>query len=254
MNNLTTSAGSLNRTAMKSNGNLNKSMESLEVKGMKHEPLLNTISIDAGELNSAAGDDMVNMAEPTQMNTIQTDAEKKARARTAKKSMRSMSLMTFNTMGSSYNVPIEDHSYHIKYAPKIGKGVRYPHKSQTYMAKVIERAKSSIDPRKYTPQVDWYKNSKMRPNLALDLEKRVTVTEKIMRDKKKIPSVHFYKNLDPNKRKIPGFYGSSTSKVTIFESINFAKKEIPGPSKYESRGKSMSDILKGKAKAFLFKD
>lgn len=46
----------------------------------------------------------------------------------------------------------------------------------------------------------------------------------------------------------------TTNKHSIFESQNFAKSYIPGPNKYESRGKSMADILKQKANNFLYKD
>ena len=87
-----------------------------------------------------------------------TVAEFKAhRASTAKKSRRSMSMITFNTLGSGYTMPVKDFKYHIKYGPKLGKGVHAKQNSQTYMSKVVTRAKSSVDPRKYTPQVDWRK-------------------------------------------------------------------------------------------------
>ena len=38
----------------------------------------------------------------------------------------------------------------------------------------------------------------------------------------------------------------------MITSTAFEKKKIPAPSDYESRGKSMSDILKEKAKRFLY--
>ena len=194
---------------------------------------------------------MVNFAEPLHFSTV--SEFKKHRASTAKKSKRAMSIVTFNTLGSDYTVPKNDHKYHIRYASKLGRGVHYKHPSQSYMSKIVTRAKSSVDPRKYTPQVNWAKTSKERPNLALPREEKVTMTEQTIRDKKKIPGPSFYKKTD-QKPKIHGFYGNSESKVTIFESINFSKKHIPGPSKYESRGKSMSQILKDKARNYLYVD
>ena len=122
---------------------------------------------------------------------------------------------------------------------------------RTYMSQVITRAKSSVDPRKYTPQVDWQKKSMQRPNLALPREKKISVTEELIAQKKKIPGPSHYKKTEI-KPKIYGFYGNTESKVSIITSNAFEKKRIPGPSDYESRGKSMSDILKDKAKKFLF--
>ena len=74
--------------------------------------------------------------------------------------------------------PREDHSYHIKHAFKIGEGkLTSEEDKHSYISQVITRAKSSIDPRKYTPQVDWAKKSKERPNLAIPRVKKVTSTE-----------------------------------------------------------------------------
>ena len=70
-------------------------------------------------------------------------------------------------------------------------------------------------------------------------------------EKKKIPGPSHYKKTEI-KPKIYGFYGNTESKVSIISSTMFEKKRIPGPSDYESRGKSMSQILKEKAKRFLY--
>ena len=70
--------------------------------------------------------------------------------------------------------------------------------------------------------------------------------------KKNIPGPSHYKNMDPYKPKIFGFYDSTNDKVTDIETTIFVKKDIPAPSKYESRGKGMSEILKEKAKAYLY--
>lgn len=71
--------------------------------------------------------------------------------------------------------------------------------------------------------------------------------------KKKIPGPSHYTKTDPYKPKIFGFYGSTNDKVTDIESTIFVKKAIPAPNKYDSRGKGMGDILKEKAKAYLYK-
>lgn len=118
------------------------------------------------------------------------------------------------------------------------------------MSKIITRAKSSVDPRKYTPQVDWKKKSLNRPNLAMPRVKKVTSMEQLILEKKQIPGPSDYKNTEI-KHKIYGHYGSTEPKCTITETTMFVKKSIPAPSLYESRGKSMSDIVKEKVKKCL---
>ena len=74
----------------------------------------------------------------------------------------------------------------------------------------------------------------------------------MFRDKKNIPGPPHYKKLDELKPRIHGFYGNTESKCSMSGSVAFEKKFIPGPNFYESRGKPMSQILKEKAKAFLY--
>ena len=50
------------------------------------------------------------------------------------------------------------------------------------------------------------------------------------------------------KHKIYGHYGKTEPKVTITETTIFVKKSIPAPTLYESRGKSMSDLVTEKIK------
>ena len=67
--------------------------------------------------------------------------------------------------------------------------------------------------------------------------------DEITRAKKKIPGPgHYLKK--PKPEKIMGCYGNKELKITVTESTIFDKKDIPAPNKYESRGKSMSEILK----------
>ena len=92
------------------------------------------------------GDDMVMLGERDGMARSIATANTRLR-----RSMRSNSMETFNTLGSGYTVPRHDHKYHIKHAFRFGNEDRTDIKSNTFMSQVIERAKSSIDPRKYTP-------------------------------------------------------------------------------------------------------
>ena len=78
----------------------------------------------------------------------------------SRKSKRSMSVIDFKTI-SAYKAPHEDHSYHIKHGTRIGDGQKnLKIDKHSYMGQLLTRARSSIDPRKYTPQVNWDKNSR----------------------------------------------------------------------------------------------
>ena len=92
--------------------------------------------------------------------------------------------------------------------------------------------------------------SKERPNLAIPRVKKVTSTEQIILEKKKIPGPSHYKNTE-TKHKIYGHYGRTEPKCTITETTIFVKKGIPAPTLYESRGKSMSDLVTDKLKKVL---
>ena len=72
-----------------------------------------------------------------------------------------------------------------------------------------------------------------------------------MINKKPIPGPGFYEKTEL-KRKIYGYYDSTVEKVSDIECETFSRMSIPAPNKYESRGKSMSEILKLKAKAFMY--
>lgn len=69
--------------------------------------------------------------------------------------------------------------------------------------------------------------------------------------KKRIPGPSVYNN-EGLKPKIVGFYGNSESKCSVIGSTAYEKKFVPGPNAYESRGKSMSDLLKEKAKNYMY--
>ena len=164
---------------------------------------------------------------------------------------RSKSVQAFNTIGCDYNIPTRDHKYEIKYGLKFGDFGVKPRPSG-YMHAIEKRARSVIDPQKYTQQFDWKKRSKEMPNYVIPKAKRITLADQMILDKKRIPGPPHYKDLDKLKPKVKGFYSNTETKCSMSGSIAFEKKFIPGPNMYESRGKGMSVILKEKSKAFLY--
>ena len=156
---------------------------------------------------------------------------------------------------SGYTAPTADHDYKIKhglrYAEKFGGEEGRNLKPQRYIDKIIQRAQSCIAPWKYTDQHNWRQSSIERPNLALPKEAKVTMTAQTMNVQKKLPGPSHYKHLDPaySKKRVLGVYNSNQDIVSHIESHQFVKKEIPAPTAYESRGKSMQQLsLERKAK------
>ncbi len=111
---------SLNRSPTKSN-------ESLNLKG----------SI---EYDTITADDVVIMGDGNPM------AKSEKAGYLGKR--RSMSMATFYTVDSHYKVPKHDYKYHIKHGLPFGDREKKP-KDYSYMTQVVDRAKSSVDPRKY---------------------------------------------------------------------------------------------------------
>ena len=60
---------------------------------------------------------------------------------------------------TDYPVPAADHKYTIKHAYRIGE-FGQKHRPDRFMDKVIKRAKSTVDPRKYSKVLDWKKRAK----------------------------------------------------------------------------------------------
>ena len=92
---------------------------------------------------------------------------------------------------------------------------------------VVDAAKKSVDPRKYSKQVDWKKDSMERPNVALTRAKKISILDELITAKKKVPGCTDYKKLDPFKPKIFGHYNSSVPRQTPADEIMFTKKSIP---------------------------
>ena len=94
---------------------------------------------------------------------------------------RSQSVVAFDAIGCEYNLPVRDHKYEIKYGLKIGEfGVK--RRPSGYMVDIEKRARSVINPQKYSHQTDWKKRSKgtrsqlfpEEPNYVIPKAKRVT--------------------------------------------------------------------------------
>ena len=81
--------------------------------------------------------------------------------------------------------------------------------------------------------------------------KRQTINDELLKIKRRIPGPPAYDNTGL-KQKVQGFYGNIEVKYSVLASTAYEKKYIPGPNVYESRGKSMSDLLKEKAKKFAY--
>ena len=63
-----------------------------------------------------------------------------------------------------------------------------------------------MDPRKYTSQVDWKKETSDHPT-TIPHEKKISVFDKIAKDKRYIPGpCHYLKKPKPNKTKLMIFY------------------------------------------------
>ena len=73
----------------------------------------------------------------------------------------------------------------------------------------------------------------------------------MVKAKRKVPGPPAYDNTGL-KRKVQGFYGNSERKYSILASTAFEKNHIPGSNMYESRGKSMAELCKEKAKNFMY--
>ena len=72
-----------------------------------------------------------------------------------------ISQLEFNSIGGNYHVPVRDHRERAIIgtgAVKFGVfGSKVP--ANGYIDKVVKRAKSSVDPRKYAGQEDWKKHA-----------------------------------------------------------------------------------------------
>lgn len=162
------------------------------------------------------------------------------------------------TLDSCYRIPKVDHSYHIRETPII----KPEKQSDSYMNQVIRRARSSVDPRKYSEVVDWKARSASRLPGKMARTKKETIMAELMRDKKSIPGPSVYQNW--NKPRAKGFYGKISPRITVMEETMYEKKRIPSSTQYntfkgfskeviERNKKRMSQAyLDGKRKDFAY--
>ena len=78
---------------------------------------------------------------------------------------------------------------------------------KSYMSEIIRRAKTKVDPRKYSKVRDWGVESKLHGVGKIPKSLRVTALDEISKAKKQIPAPSFYKVRDDHR--IPGTYKSN---------------------------------------------
>ena len=167
--------------------------------------------------------------------TINKDRQKRGRAQSA------CDFKPFDTIGDQYWVPVRDHKYRINATYIIGDKRA---SSDTFMTGVINRAKSSVAPNKYSKVVDWRKQSHGQLRGVMPKARKMTSTQEIFEFQKKYkrPGPQNYKQWIKPKTK--GFYNNSEPKYSVITSTAFVKKTIPAPNVYKGRGKDFFDKVK----------
>ena len=123
-----------------------------------------------------------------------------------------------------YVNPRTDHSYRIK-------GTIIVKKNETknsFLDVVQKRAKSLVDPRKYSTIYDWRKNK----GFKIPKDEKGGFIDQLMAEKKKIPAPSKYNAWI--KPKVLGNYKLKEVKATVIDSIAFEKSFVPAPNKYNS--------------------
>lgn len=147
------------------------------------------------------------------------------------------------TFDSCYRIPKIDYKYVIRETPI----VKDDNSSEfSYMTQVIKRGKSMVDPRKYSKQIDWGKQSVGQYSIQVPRQKKVSDTAELMLKKKAIPAPSAYKQWIPPKTH--GFYGNSCPRTTPMEELMFLKRPIPSSTQYNTF-KGISQTIKEKWKA-----
>lgn len=122
-----------------------------------------------------------------------------------------------------YENPKVDHLYRVKGTIIVKKNST----KNSFLDVVQKRAKSSVDPRKYSTIFDWRKNK----GFKIPKDDKGGFIDMIMKEKKKIPAPSKYNAwLRP---KILGNYKNNESKQTVIDSIALEKAYVPAPNKYD---------------------
>ena len=133
------------------------------------------------------------------------------------------------SLDAFYRVPKEDHRYRIKETPIITAN----NNESSYINQVIKRAKSIVDPRKYSKVIDWRVRSSSQLLGLTTRTKRVTDIDELMMAKKKIPGPSVYKSVWI-RPKTYGFYDNSSPKISVFQETIYEKKRIPCSNQYNT--------------------
>lgn len=197
-------------------------------------------------------------AKPEKESNVAQKAREEIRSQISKKSLlrstgmrRASSVVNFGkTLGLGYSLPTANHKYEILHGLKFGDFGVKP-KDYGYMTQIVKRAKSCVDPRKYTHQSDWKKKTKEKDMFSFTHSKRITLADQMLIDKKSVPGPSHYDN-SGLKSHVSGFYRPTEGKLSVTGSIAFEKHYIPSPAAYESRGRSMSEILNERKKKYLY--
>ena len=93
-----------------------------------------------------------------------------------------------------------------------------------------KRAKKCPAPNSYKLALSWKgKNAQIKGT------KRITFTDEIRINKRKIPAPNSYKNLDSQRKKIPNGKFEKTTGIHFLSEFQFLGKTQPGPTKYENK-------------------
>lgn len=150
---------------------------------------------------------------------------------------RAFERIKLETLDSCYHVPREDYKYRITETPIITQ----EKSSDSYINQVIKRARSSVDPRKYSVVVDWKARSTNRLPGKMPRQKKQTIMAELMRFKKSIPAPSAYKNW--NWPRSTGFSTKISPRITIMQETMHEKKLIPSSTQYNTFKGFSKDII-----------
>lgn len=141
-----------------------------------------------------------------------------------------------------YHVPTREHKYIVRGTPIVRSDTDMKY---SYMSQVIKRAKSTVDPRKYSRQIDWRMRSKQQLKGLLERQKKISYVDQFIKAKKQVPGPTVYTNWIKPKTK--GFYGKRSPRVFVSEEMMEMKKKIPSSTQYDTF-KGLSQEIKDRNK------
>ena len=112
---------------------------------------------------------------------------------------------------NAYKVPARDHNY-----KALGYAGYRKNRTRSYTDLVIERAKKTVDPRKYSKQLNW---SELNNGFKWPKEVGKKFIDVILKDEKKKPGPLTYKA--KSLRSPRGFSNLKTDKFTLIDSLAY---------------------------------